>query len=306
MKIGVIGTFIRDKILPWKGEPVDSIGGIFFTVTFLANLLDSSAEVYPVCFVGEDFYDKIVDELSVYENVRLEGIKKLSRENTQVTLVYTGPQEREEITTEPMPALGYEELSLLEDADAVEVNLITGVDVDLRALKKFRKNSRGLIYLDFHSHALGINKEGKRYYQRPSDWADWIHLVDILQFNEMEARTLAGISKDFPQEILIQFGRKVLDGQLSVCHITLAERGSFLFFKNNNQPVVKQIEAVTVSHVVDIIGCGDAFAAGFLVKYLFNNDVVEATRFANKVAGLNCTFMGSSEVKQIRKLIQQN
>ncbi len=106
MKIGVIGTFIRDKIRPWKGEPVDSIGGIFFTVSFLANLLDNEAEIVPVCFVGEDFYDQVVEELSQYKNVRLDGIKRLPRKNTQVTLTYITPQDREEITTEPMPALG--------------------------------------------------------------------------------------------------------------------------------------------------------------------------------------------------------
>ena len=303
MKIGVVGTFIRDRILPWQGEPVESIGGIFFTVTFLANLLDTSAEICPVCFVGEDFYDKIIKELSVYENVRLEGIKQLPMKNTQVTLIYTGPQERDEITTEPMPALGYEELTIIKDADAVEVNLITGFDADLKALKKFRNNTRALIYLDFHSHALGISEEGKRYYQRPVDWANWVNLADILQLNEMEARTLAGISKDYPQEKLIEFGKKILDRQPSVCHITLADQGSYVFFKNNNKTDVKRIKALTVSPVVDIIGCGDAFAAAFLVKYMPTQDVIDATKFANKIAGLNCMFVGSSRVNEIRQLI---
>ncbi|MFQ5772549.1 MAG: carbohydrate kinase family protein [bacterium] len=306
MKIGVVGTFIRDRIFPWQGDPVESIGGVFFTVSFLANLLDSSAEIYPVSLVGEDFYDTLINQLADYKNVRIDGIKKIPQKHTQVKLIYTGPQERYEITTEPMPALTYEELIALQDADAVLVNLITGVDVDLKALSAFRQISKSLIYLDFHSHALGINAEGRRYYRRPEDWRDWINLVDVLQLNEMEARTLAGHTTDFPKEILIAFGKEILNCQPSVCHITLAEMGSYLFYLQNNKKRVKRFKALPVLNVVDIIGCGDAFSAGFLVDYLSSQDVEKATKLATKVAAINCTFIGSTGVKNIRRLLKKH
>jgi sugar/nucleoside kinase (ribokinase family) len=306
MKIGVVGTFIRDKIKPWKGASAESIGGIFFTVSYLANLLDDASEIFPVCFVGEDFYDEVVEQLAVYKNVRLDGIKRLRRENTQVTLTYTSAQERQEITTEPMPALGYDELAILKDADAIEVNLITGVDVDLRALKKLRQESSTLIYLDFHSHALGISEEGKRYYVRPKDWKEWVKIADVLQLNEMEARTLAGYPTAQPMEILIDFGKEILKIHPFICHITLCEKGSYGFFKNNEGILIKRFKAQQLDSVVDMIGCGDAFAAGFLVNYLSDGNVIEATKFANKVAGLNCTFVGSTGIKNIQRVIQNN
>ncbi|MFQ6115761.1 MAG: carbohydrate kinase family protein [bacterium] len=302
MKIGVVGTFIRDKIKPWKGEPAESIGGIFFTVSFLANLLDASAQIFPVCFVGEDFYDELVEQLSVYKNVRFDGMKILPRKNTQVTLIYTSPRDREEITTEPMPALGYEELTILRDADATEVNLITGQDVDLMSLKEFRQQSNSLIYLDFHSHALGISEAGKRYYVRPRDWKEWLKIADVLQLNEMEARTLAGYPTDLPKEILIDFGKEVLKIFPSICHITLGEKGSYGFFKMSKQVQIKRFRAYPVDSVVDMIGCGDAFAAGYLAKYLSTGNVSEATEFAHKVAGMTCTFIGSSGISKIRRL----
>lgn len=306
MKIGVVGTFIRDKIKPWKGEWAESIGGIFFTVSYLANLLDASAEIFPVCFVGEDFYDEVVEQLSVYKNVRLEGMKRLPRKNTQVTLIYTSPQEREEITTEPMPPLGFEELAILKDADAIEINLITGADVDLPSVKRFRQESDTPIYLDFHSHALGISEEGKRYYLRPKDWKEWIKIADILQVNEMEASTLAGYPTVLPNKILIDFGKEVLKIQPAICHITLGEKGSYGFFNINGRVQMKRFRAEELDSVVDMIGCGDAFAAGYLVKYLSTKDVIQATKFANKVAGINCTFVGSSGIKEIQRLIQKN
>lgn len=94
MKFGIAGAFIRDRIFPYRGEPVESIGGIFFTVSFLASLADRETEIYPISFVGEDFYDLLIERLSEYENIRLDGIQKIPRKHTQVKLVYTGPQER--------------------------------------------------------------------------------------------------------------------------------------------------------------------------------------------------------------------
>ena len=45
MKIGVVGTFNRDVISPWQGEKAESIGGIYFSVLYLANLLSPADEV---------------------------------------------------------------------------------------------------------------------------------------------------------------------------------------------------------------------------------------------------------------------
>ncbi|MFQ5602921.1 MAG: carbohydrate kinase family protein [bacterium] len=306
MKIGVAGTFIRDRIYPWQREALESIGGIYFTVSFLANLMDDTVEILPVSVVGEDFYPILADQLASYPNVCLDGLKKVPHKHTQVKLVYTGPQERYEITTEPMPALRLADLAILNDADALLVNLITGSDLDLKSLRVFRKKSKALIYLDFHSHALGIDDKGKRFYRRPPDWQDWVQLVDILQLNEMEARTLAGLEKERPLQDLVDFGNRVLDMNPEVCHITLAEQGSLVFYSENGKKCFQKFNAKPVSKVVDIIGCGDAFAAGYLENYLATGNVLEATQMAIYVSAINCTFLGSSGVRNIRSLLKES
>ncbi|MCH6560294.1 hypothetical protein IH799_08075, partial [candidate division KSB1 bacterium] len=53
------------------------------------------------------------------------------------------------------------------------------------------------------------------------------------------------------------------------------------------------------------IGCGDGFAAAYLAKYFSTRDEIRATAFANKVAALNCTFVGSSRINEIRTLIRE-
>ncbi len=304
MKIGVVGTFIRDRILPWQRPELRSIGGLFFTVSYLANLVDNEVEVYPVCNLGDDLYDEVAATLLDYGNVRLDGMTRLERENTQVCLHYTAPQERDEITTEPMPPLDSSQLSILEDADAVIVNLISGVDVDLAALRKFRERSPALLYLDFHSRALAINADGKRYYNRPDDWRDWVDLADVLQLNEMEARTLAGVGADAPIDTLHDFGKEILlTMRPSVCHITLGEEGSYTFFLHKGRFQAEHFAAAQPGRVVDIIGCGDAFEAAYMARILRGASVADATIFAHKVAAANCTFLGSSGISEVRQRI---
>lgn len=299
MKISVIGTFVRDIIYPWKSEPVKSIGGLFYTISYLANLAGKETQIWPVCFVGEDFYDQIVHELRKYENVRTDCIKKLNRENTTVKLSYTSQGEREEATTEPMPALQAENLDLILDSDLTIVNLITGTDLELKALKYLRLNSRAQIYLDLHSRTLGIDENGKRYLKRPHDWADWFREVDIVQMNENEAFLLSESPRE--SKSLVEFGKKVLDINPSICHITLEERGSYLFHRHNNQSKFLKIDAESVDEVVDRIGCGDAFEAAFSLHYFKSGHVANAAQFAHKIAAENCRFYGSSGIEQVQR-----
>jgi len=305
MKIGAVGTFNRDIIYPWQGKKVESIGGLYFSVLYLANLSNPTDEIYPVANLGEDFYDQVVDGLSDHENLRSDGLNRHEEKNTQVTLTYTSQHERDEVISKPMPPLGFKELAVLTEVDAVIVNLITGTDVDLNGLREFRQSSKALIYLDFHSRALGINGNGRRFYQRPDDWREWLELVDVLQLNEMEARTLAGYTPEQPKEILVEFGKEVLQLNPSVCHITLADKGSYLFYSEEGRVHFKRFKAISLANAVDAIGCGDGFAAAYLIKYFATRDEVKATVFANKVAALNCTFVGSSRINEIKTLIRE-
>jgi sugar/nucleoside kinase (ribokinase family) len=305
MKIGVVGTFIRDRIFPWRGKEAHSIGGIFFTVSYLANLGDTSTEIYPVCNLGYDFYPRVCDALARYDNVRHDGLYKHERANTRVTLTYTGPQTRDEVTSKPMPPVDFQQLRVLSDADAVIFNLITGVDVQLTALREFRRRSSALLYLDFHTRCLAIDAHGKRYYRRPNDWREWVELVDILQINEKEAQTLANSTTPLSDVELAAFAESVLALGPSVCNFTLADRGSLLVVRRGSRIHAQRIPPVKITDVVDIIGCGDAFEAAFVLHRLRGKSELQSAQYANLVAALNTTFIGSSSVGQIRNKIRR-
>lgn len=296
-RIGVIGTFIRDTIVTLEGKEVESIGGLYHSMAYLAHLADADMEIQPLCHAGEDFYETVQKSLTQFnKKILFHSLHRLQQTNTQVKLTYLTPETREEVTSTTMPPITADEIAALAGCEAVLVNLISGDDITLAAIKNLRKLTPSpLIYLDLHSLALGIDKNGKRYYRDIPEGPEWIAACDLLQLNEREAATLAGSPGDdrVAYDKLVNLGRQLVVERLRGCHITLGSAGSLLFYRQNEAVHHEHVPAARVGPVVDIIGCGDAFGAAFLTQFLRTQNFSAATQFANHVAGLNATFMGS-------------
>jgi sugar/nucleoside kinase (ribokinase family) len=309
-RIGVIGTFIRDTIVMLDGKAVESIGGLYHTIAYLANLVDADTAIQPLCHVGDDFDDTIKKTLTQFKKkIIFNNLLCVRQANTQVKLTYLAPETREEITTPAMPPITALEVAALTGCDTVLVNLITGSDMTLEALKTLRKlTPPPLIYLDLHSLALGIDEAGKRYYRGIPNAPEWVAACDILQMNEREAATLADWATPVGNaraafDDLVKLGRRLLAENLLACHITLGSAGSLLFYRQDGRVVQEHVPPAAVSPIVDIIGCGDAFGAAFLA-YFRKKNFSAAAHFANNVAGLNSTFMGSLTPEIFRRVIK--
>jgi sugar/nucleoside kinase (ribokinase family) len=305
-RIGVIGTFIRDTIVTLDGRKVESIGGLYHTMAYLACLAEADAIVQPLCHVGDDFYETVRDALKrLSANILFDSMRRVSQPNTQVTLTYRSREMRDEVTSATMPPITAAEIATAAECDAVLINLISGDDVTLEALTGLRKSRPSpLIYLDLHSLALGIDATGKRYYRAIPDWREWLAACHILQVNEWEAATLAGCQEQFTREELLSFGKELAAELVTACHITLGSNGSLLFYRHEGDVRYEHCQPCEVPQVADVIGCGDAFGAAFLAHFLRKQDFSAATHFANKVAGLNCTFMGSLTPEIFQKVVK--
>jgi sugar/nucleoside kinase (ribokinase family) len=305
-RIGVIGTFIRDTIVTLEGRQVESIGGLYHTMAYLACLVGADTFVQPLCHVGDDFYDTVRDSLKrLSANILFDSMHRVPQPNTRVTLTYRSQETRDEVTSMTMPPITAAEIATIAECDAVLVNLISGDDVTLEALTTLRKSRTSpLIYLDLHSLALGIDTAGKRYYRAIPNRREWLTACHILQVNEREAATLAGCQEQFTREDLLNFGKYLADELVSACHITLGGAGSLLFYHDSEKVRYERCQSYEVPQVVDVIGCGDAFGAAFLAHFLRAHDFSAATHFANQVAGLNSTFMGSLTPERYRQSVK--
>ncbi len=304
MKIGVIGTFIKDHIFPANGTEINSFGGIFYTISILGNLVSEKDEVYPVCYLGEDIYDEVTKRLSEYKSIKTQGIKKIAQKNTAVKLVYKTTEQRDEYLFNRLPPLRFDHIQSVAEMDLWLVNFITGFEMSLETFQQFRQQASGLILMDFHSLSLDITTDGRRILRKLPDWEQWIHGVDVLQMNEAEAISLIN-HNNLSEHNLVDFGNRVIENSIRICHITLGSKGSLLFLKKDNKQSNYRIPAYPVAEVVDVTGCGDAFAAGFIVHYYNCKDALAAAKFANTIAGVNCSIRGTEELFKLKKFLME-
>lgn len=97
------------------------------------------------------------------------------------------------------------------------------------------------------------------------------------------------------EDDFIAFGRSVTALGPTVCVITRGPLGPVTVYRSDRETRAIAIPSEPVRDVVDTTGCGDAFAAGFVVEYAASKDPVGATRLANRVASVNCTVAGLPE-----------
>lgn len=123
----------------------------------------------------------------------------------------------------------------------------------------------------------------------------------IVKLNEEEVRVLSPLlfgkelsNRDFASEITRSFCAKI------IC-ITKGENGCAIYYNGE----VKEIPGINV-RVVDTVGSGDAFSAGFLFKYCNGLDPFKSAEFANILGAFVASKSGAIPEydSEIRKLIE--
>lgn len=308
MKYLVIGEPCVDHVIKKGGDTFKSLGGIIYSVIAMSVLSDNNESIYPVMNLGEDEYENIISLLGSYSNIKTEGIFKTSFPTRQVRLDYTDTTkpERQESSTLPAASIEFEKIQpLLNDADAILINMISGVDITLDTLKLIRKNFAGNIHMDAHNLVMQTHKDGTRTYTHNDDWLEWCTNVTTVQMNQQEISELTKEKmKEYyiAEEILINSDKDVkglivtrgafgLSGYMKKEKAFGGER-----FTDLDKHDVRSIEN---PHYVDSTGCGDVFAAAFTYDYSKNNDLVKSMHYANRIASHKTSLQG---IEQLNKL----
>ncbi len=292
--IVVIGTINKDTIIFPNGKKTESFGGILYNILSLSYLGREDVRIHPVCNLGYDVYGHVISQLRNVHNVELGGISKVGSKNNHAHLFISRESVREETLKNRVPALIYAQIKPFLKADVILVNFISGSDLSLKTLKKTRRETDALVFMDVHSLTLGVDQSGKRFFDAPKNWREWIRQADIVQMNLPEMKVLAKKNLKSDQEVR-EFGKHILSLGPQAVLVTLGKDGALMIFDNK----VRRFKGRKVRRFEDATGCGDVFSAGFLVCYMKTKDLVESVSFANRVAAEKCKVSGTEGIKRL-------
>jgi sugar/nucleoside kinase (ribokinase family) len=319
--ITVIGTINKDTIIFPDKTREESFGGILFNILALSHLGERDVRIFPVCNLGYDVYDQVMEYLKKCKNVEISGIRKVNKKNNHAFLIYDEKNERKEVLRNSVPQISLSQIKPYLKSDMLLINFISGFDLSLDTLQKIRKDSFALVFMDLHSFLLGIRENGQRFFRASKDWRKWVGQADILQMNFSEFSILAKNRLESSAKIR-NFGKYISGLGPKILLVTNGNKMSYCFQKINSVILYRRIGVPRIDKVVDVTGCGDVFSAGFIISYLRlecirlkrvplvnlsasdkkvdapkPEDVVRAFEYANFVASQKCRFSGIEKLK---------
>jgi hypothetical protein len=294
MKIGIAGTFNRDTIVLPDGKRKNGWGGILYNVVALSKAIGAHHKIYPTANIGYDAYATVSGMLKKLRGVQTEYLNKVAEKNNHCFLTYIDYENKNEILKGGVKPLKYDNIRPLLDCDIVLLNYISGRDVYLQSLRKFRKQYAGKIYIDIHSLTLGKRKNGRRYLRIPPNWMVVVENGDYIQMNRQELELLTANGKRIannkakPEEQLSRLvkilGNNQVKVEKKVFVTTAGDLGCYLYFKSGGKWRFDRLAASEKAARKDTTGCGDCFSAGFIAGLIEGQNLFGCARRANRIA----------------------
>jgi len=284
MDVVTIGHASIDKI-EMCGEGKEQLGGAAVYSAMAAKIFCGTGIVSRV---GRDFPSKFLKILKD-ANIATVGLKKLNGRSTFFSIKYdeNGFADYNDFKLNVGRGINPRDIPLsFLRARAFHIAPMNP-DKQLKFINFLRENSYGLISLNtYMGYVLNYKKE----------LVELIDKVDIFTINDDEAMTLTDTkSLEHALNALKRLQHELVVVTMGVYGSIIIQNGEINFFPSLYQP-----------EVVDLTGCGDAFAGAFLSSYLKTDDALKAANIANSVASITATdwnfnALRSLEFKNLEK-----
>ncbi|HJU72859.1 MAG TPA: carbohydrate kinase family protein [Gemmatimonadaceae bacterium] len=312
-RVGVLGSFVWDRIYgrDLRSEPVEEWGGITYALGGMDAALCTPWQIVPIIKVGKDLEHRAREFLGTLRHVAAGAYPiAVDQPNNRVTLRYTEAERRSEVLSGGVPPWTWLGLRpLLDDLDALYINLISGFELDLLTAQLVRQHFHGPIFCDLHSLLLAVQPDGLRTPRPLPNAAEWMRCFDFVQVNEAEMALMASDS--------MALAAIAMNAGVQSLIVTLGSRGAVYFAAANFETLHDAHSARTRQRVDsalgtvrtallpaaatdvkegDPTGCGDVFGATYFSRLLCGDKFADALQLALRAAARNFAHRGATHL----------
>lgn len=272
--MSLIDENIAEKLAKLKVEKITSGGSASNTVAALAQFGKSAA------FIGrvgsDEFGERFISEVEK-DGASFIGAVSRGEVSAKSFILVTPDAQRTMCTFLGCASRISQDLVNEKDFKNLEILYLEGYLWDsgensevLRRAVDIAKNNGAKIAFSL-SDSFCVSRHKKDFLELVEN------KIDIVFANENEAVELVD-GKNFADEKMLNFFNKSPE---KIFIVTRSEKGCAVF----HQGKITEIAAEKVAKIIDSTGAGDAFAAGFLNKFLENESLENCGKFGNELAG---------------------
>jgi sugar/nucleoside kinase (ribokinase family) len=248
---------------------------------FAGNLSSLGVKVGFIGKTGDDNFGKLITDSLLQKGVNADLIIKDKNSNTGATIILNYDEDRAMITYQGA------------------MNKLTIDDIPLDIFEKAKHLHFSSYYLQ-----LGIKKDVMKLFRSAKD-AGLTTSFDMQwdpderwELNYEEVLPYVDVFLPNEQELLLLTKENSLENAIKkitpfVKHLVvkMGSKGSLLIYNGEN--IFK--ESYINKNVIDAIGAGDSFNAGFIFKFIKGAEITECQVFGNLMGAINTTAAGGTK-----------
>jgi sugar/nucleoside kinase (ribokinase family) len=247
---------------------------------FASNISSLGARTAFLGKIGRDKFGEVVLESLQANHVDVSMIRTDENAGTGATIILNVEEDRAN-TTYP----GAMDLLTLDDISEDDLNKAGHLHFSSYFLQPGMWNDLGNLFR--MARKLGLTTSFDMQWDPQETWkldmADVLPHVNVFLPNEKELMCLTGQNE---LKKAIELAGKYTD----ILVIKRGNKGSMVVTGNG----ISDLPPFLNKNVVDAIGAGDSFNAGFIYKYLQRNDIAECQRFGNLTGAVSTTAAGGT------------
>ncbi|MGB9857414.1 MAG: ribokinase [Dictyoglomaceae bacterium] len=300
-KIVIVGSYNTDLMsrTPWLPKPGETVmggpfkmgpGGKGSNQAVCAARL--GAEVYFVGCIGKDYFGEVARNNFLSENINIDYLKITDKTHTGIALIMVDDKTGENMIVVAPGANMEVDIELVEkakdiilSADVVLLQLEIPVETVAYTIDLVSKREKPLSILN---PAPG-RKLDKKIWEK----------VDLITPNRSELELITGMKVESIEDAE-KSAREVISSGVKEVVVTLGKDGALVV----NEKGSTYVPSFKVE-VVDTTGAGDAFNGGLAVALSEGKDLISAVYFANAVAALNVTKIGTAPAMPYREEVEK-